>query len=156
MSEADKATILVDGVPVARATSIDDAPAIRLTDGWDAAYHDSRQVIEVCVRQPGRDREHLFMDLDAVVRAVPRAQLEDAIRKAKPAAPPASPDDSAKILRTARDLLAKYRRILDSPAMLGVFQMSQIHGATYRGETIDSDEVDAAIAEADRIIGSAE
>ncbi len=152
MSTADKATILVDGVPVARATSIDNAPAIRLTDNWDAAYHDAAQVIEVCIRDANRDREHLFMELDAVVKAVPRTQLEDAIQRVKTDTPPRSADEAAKTLQTTRNLLAKYRRLLASEAMLNVFQMSQIHGAPYRGETIDTNEVDAALADADRII----
>ena len=153
MNKPDNGTTLVDGVPVVRARSIDNAPAIRLTDNWDAAYHDAAQVIEVCVRDAGLDREHLFMELDAVVKAVPRTQLEDAIRRVKPDRPPTSADETAKTLRATRDLLAKYRRILESKAMLHVFQMSQIHDAPYRGETIDTDDVDAAIADADRIIG---
>ena len=81
MNEPDKRTTLVDGVPVARATSMDDAPAIRLTDGWNAADHETSRLIEVCVRDANPDGEHLFMELDAVVRAVPRRQLEDAVRK---------------------------------------------------------------------------
>ena len=154
MNEPHKKTTLVDGVPVVRATSIDNAPAIRLTDNWDAAYHDAAQVIEVCVRDADREREHLFMDLDAVIKAVPRTQLEDSIQRVKPSTPPTSADEAAKTLQTARDLLAKYRRILASEPMLNVFQMSQIHGAPYQGETIDTSKVDAALADADRIIGA--
>ena len=40
MNSANLTTKFVDGVPVATATSIEDAPAIRLTDDWDAAYHE--------------------------------------------------------------------------------------------------------------------
>ena len=156
MNEPDNGTTLVDGVPVVRATSIDDAPAIRLTDGWDAAYHEESRLLGVCVRDASPDGQHLFMELDEVVRAVPRAQLEDAMRKMKTDPPPTSADELAKTLRTTRGLLARYRRILESSAMLHVFQMSQIHSAPYRGETIDTDEVDAAVADADRIIGATE
>ena len=152
MNEPGKKTMLVDGIPVARATSIENAPAIRLTDNWDAAYHDAAQVIEVCIRDANRDREHIFMELDAVIKAVPRTQLEDSIRRVKTDTPPTSADETAKTLQTTRNLLAKYRRILSSEAMLNVFQMSQIHGAPYQGEKIDTSEVDAAVSDADRII----
>ena len=142
---------------MATAASMDDAPpAIRLTDDWDAAYHEDKRLIDVVVRNAGPDGEHLFMELDDVVRAVPRAQLEDAIRAVKTdgaAAATGDPARTAATLRKTRDLLAAYRRILESDAMLGVFQMSQIHGAPYSGEQIETKEVDAAIADADRILG---
>ena len=152
MNEPGKETTLVDGIPVVRAASLDNAPAIRLTDNWDAAYHGAAQVIEVCIRDADRDRAHLFMKLDAVVKAVPRTHLEESIRRVKPSTPPTSADEAAKTLQTTRNLLAKYRRILASEPMLNVFQMSQIHGARYQGETIDTSKVDAALADADRII----
>ena len=90
------------------------------------------------------------------VKAVPRTQIENAMRRVKPDRPPTSADEARKTLQTTRNLLTKYRRILTSQAMLHVFQISQIHGAPYDGETIDTDEVDAAIADADRILGAAD
>ena len=152
MNEPGKETTLVDGVPVVRAASLDNAPAIRLTDNWDAAYHGATQVIEVCIRDDDRDRAHLFMKLDAVVKAIPRAQLKDSMQRVKPNTPPTSVEETATTLQTARNLLAQYRRILASEPMLNVFQMSQIHGAPYQGEMIDTSKVDAALADADRII----
>ena len=62
--------------------------------------------------------------------------------------------DTLKTLRRVRDLLQTYRNILNSKAMLHVFQMAQIHGAPYRGEQVNTDEVDEAIGEADRILGT--
>ena len=152
MSDANRRTRFVDGVPVATATSIEDAPAIRLTDDWDAAYHEDQQLIEVVVRSTEPDGRHLFMDLNAVVRAVPAEQLRDAIRKVKTARPPTGDDNAVDALRTTRDHLAKYRRILNSREMRHVFQMAQIHGAPYSGETIDENDVGISIAHADRIL----
>ena len=152
MNDANRTTRFVDGVPVATATSIDDAPAIRLTDDWDAAYHEDQEVIEVVVRSTGPDERRLFMDLNAVVRAVPAEQLQDAMRKMKTARRPTGDDNAVDALRATRDLLTKYRRILNSRETRHVFQISQVHGAAYSGETIDENEVGIAIAHADRIL----
>ena len=62
--------------------------------------------------------------------------------------------DTLKTLRRVRDLLQTYRTILNSKAMVHVLQMAQIHGAPYRGEQVNTDEVDETIGEADRILGT--
>ena len=62
--------------------------------------------------------------------------------------------DTLRTVRRVRDLLQTYRTILNSKAMLHVFQMAQIHGAPYSGEQVNTDEVDEAITEADRILGT--
>ena len=164
MHEPGKETTLVDGVAIAKTTSIDDAPAIRLTDDRDAAYHKENGPIEVRVRNRGPNQEHIVMELDRVVLAVPRAQLEAAILTVNPDGEDERRSNcdrrhraqAAATLRKTRNLLAAYRRILNSEAILNVFQMSQIHDAPYSGEQIKTDDVDTAIADADRVLGGGE
>ena len=64
----------------------------------------------------------------------------------------ANADETTRTLRELREVVSRYRRILDSDAMTRVFQIAQIHGARYTGEQVNRDEVDRIIGDADRIL----
>ena len=147
-------TTLVDGVPVAKAMAMDGAPAISLTDAWEAAYHTGLKRVEVSIRETTPRPVYLFMKLEDIVKAVPRAHLNDAIRQVKTSAEAPAGDDTVETLRRVRNLLQTYRDIVSSDEMFSVFQMAQIHGAPYRGPQVNTDKVDEVIAEADRILGT--